>query len=217
MSSRPCYSSFSIWMLCHQFIINRRFIFLMTSGICLIISGCGENENTSGELSEKISQEIISFTTNHTQAGDLKWSLIANNAIFLENHEVLITEPSVKIYENPEPSQNSTDKLENSSPKFITITGDNGKLDDRTKDMKIFGNVEGVNDNGTLYTNELYWKDKEGLIYAPGKVKIVRGDSVMLGQNMTADPSLELVNMENVAFNLYPKDEKIEHNGELEK
>jgi len=185
--------------------------FLIFCGICLILISCGENENTSEVPAERVTQEIISFTTNHTQAGCLKWSLEAKRAIFLETHEILITEPSVKIYENPESSQNSTDKVRDNFPKFITITGDNGKVDDQTKDMEIFGNVEGVSDNGTLYTNELIWKDKEELIYAPGKVKIVRGDSVMLGQNMIADPSLELINMEDVAFTLYPKDEKINH------
>ena len=184
-------------------------------GICLIIISCGDDENTNNTVSEeKITQEIISFTTNHTQAGYLKWSLKAKKAMFLETHEILITEPSVRIYETPKSSENTeksmTDKVENDSPQFITVTGDKGKVDDRTKNMEIFGNVEGVSDDGTLYTNELFWKEKEGLIYAPGKVKIVRGDSVMLGQNMTADPSLEVVNMEDVAFTLYPKDEKID-------
>lgn len=191
-------------------IIRRYFSILIFCGICLILISCGEDEDSSVKQTEKVTQEIISFTSNHTQAGYLKWSLKAKKAIFFETHEILITEPSVKIYESQESLQDGTDLPEDNSPKFMTVTGDEGEVDDRTKDMKIFGNVKGVNDSGTLYTNELFWKDKEGLIYAPGKVRIVRGDSVMLGRNMTADPSLNVVDMEDVAFTLYPKDEKIE-------
>jgi LPS export ABC transporter protein LptC len=177
---------------------------------------CSNNENSNSTESEKITQEIISFTRNHSQAGYLKWSLQAKRAIFLEDHQISITEPFLKVYEIPESSENTENsnkenKAVNSSSKFMTITGDNGKVNERTQDIEVFGNVVGVSDDGTLYTERLFWLEEEGHIYAPGKVKIVRGDSVMLGENMTANPSLETVDMDNVDFHLYPKDEKVEH------
>jgi len=182
---------------------------LISFFICSNFIGCSDNEDISDISEKKVTQRIISFTSNHSEASYLKWSLDAKEAVFLENHEILIEEPSVKLYEAPESSDN-IEESENVLPKFILITGDEGKVNNRTKDMVINGNVKGVSENGTLYTNELFWKDKEGLIYVPGEVKIVRGDSIMNGKNMTADPTLEIVNMDDVDFTLYAKDEKLD-------
>lgn len=191
-------------------IIRHYILIFILCGICLIIVSCSDEDTNNTVSEQKITQEIISFTTNHTQAGYLKWSLKAKRAVFVENHKILVTAPSVKIYEDSKPSQNDADETEDNSPKFMKITGDRGKVNDQTKDMKISGNVKGVSEKGTLYTNKLFWKEKEELIYVPGKVRIVRGDSVMLGKNMTANPSLEVVNMEDIDFTLYHKDEEID-------
>lgn len=174
----------------------------------MVFISCGEDENTDNPVyEESVSQEIISFTRNHYQAGQLKWSLKAKKAAFLENNEILVTEPFVKVYEKSESSENAES---NTSSKSMAITSDKAEVNEQTQDIEFFGNVKGVSEDGTLYTDRLFWKEEEGLVYAPGKVRIVRGDSVVFGENMKANPSLETVYMDNVTFNLYPKDENID-------
>jgi hypothetical protein len=61
-----------------------------------------------------------------------------------------------------------------------------------------------------LYTDELHWRNQDGKLYAPNESRIVRGDSTMVGREMEADPTLEVVTMKNTQFKIYPKDEKID-------
>jgi len=176
---------------------NINAVILLFLGIFLFVVGCGrEDAQITTAASEKVTQEINTFTAQNTKAGEQKWTLVADLARYLESGQILVEKPKVTIFQEGQET--------------MTITGESGTIEQNREDFEIIGNpVKGVSQKGTLYTNELHWKDESEKLYAPGEVKIIRGDSVMFGKEMEADPTLEIVTLKNdVHFTIYPKDEK---------
>jgi len=165
--------------------------------LCVILfsSGCGGEENqVDTSTDEKVVQEMRNFSAQHTKGGEQRWTLVASVAYYYEAHQTVVENPDITIFQDGKIA--------------MTVTGDEGEINQNKNNLKVTGNVKCVSTDGTIYTNELHWEDKEGKIYAPGKVKIVRGDSVMFGEGMEADPKLECVKLKNVNFTIYPGDEK---------
>lgn len=174
---------------------------LLFLGVFFFVVGCGrEDAQVTTEASEKVTQEIHTFTAQNTKAGEQKWTLVADVARYLESGQIHVEKPEVTIFQEGQET--------------MTITGDSGEIEQNREDFRIIGNpVKGVSKKGILYANELYWKDESEKLYTPeeaGEVKIIRGDSVMFGKEMEADPKLETVTLKKVHFTIYPKDEKID-------
>ena len=162
--------------------------------LVLLGIGCGKGEDELTQPAEKIPQQILhKFSTKHTEAGITRWTLVADSAKFLEE-VVHVQNPTVQIFQEG--------RLE------ITVTGDRGEI--IQNDIKVYDNVVGTSQDGVLHTNELYWRNRDGKLYAPNVSRIVRGDSTMVGRELEADPALEVVTMKDTQFQIYPKDEKID-------
>ena len=141
-------------------------------------------------------QQLERFSTQHTEAGVVKWTLVGDTSTFHGSY-VEVENPTVEIFEDGAVS--------------ITLTSQKGKqlLTGSERDnLHLSGNVVGVSKNGTLYSELLHWQNRAGRLYAPEEVTIVRGDSTWVGTEMFANPTLETVKMKNNQFKLYPKDEK---------
>ncbi|MBM3241882.1 LPS export ABC transporter periplasmic protein LptC [Candidatus Poribacteria bacterium] len=177
--------------------INIDTVILLFLTIFFFAAGCGRgDEQVTTAESEKITQEIRTFTMQNTKAGEPKWTLVADVARYLESGQIRVEKPNVTIFQEGQET--------------MTITGDSGEIEQNREDFRIIGNpVKGVSKKGIIYTTELYWKDESEKLYAPGEVKITRGDSVMFGKEMESNPKLEIVTLKKVHFTIYPKDEKI--------
>ena len=164
--------------------------------ICLaVVIGCEREEDIKPEESPPL-QQLKTFSTQHTEAGVLKWSLVGESSE-MRGGETIIHNPKVKIFEEGKVS--------------LTLTGKRGQyfpVGKNKDNLYLYGEVVGVNENGTLYTEELHWRNKGGTIYSPTEVKLVRGDSTWYGIEMVANPNLETVKMSKNRFKLYPKDEE---------
>jgi LPS export ABC transporter protein LptC len=172
-------------------------VVLLFLSIFFCAVGCGrEDDQFTAAPSEKVNQEIHTFTAQNTKAGEQTWTLVADVARYLESGQIHVENPEVTIFQEGKAT--------------MTITGDSGEIEQNREDFRIMGNpVKGVGKDGVLYTNELYWKDGKEKLSAPGEVKITRGDSVMFGKEMEADTQLEVVTLKkDVHFTIYPKDEK---------
>lgn len=167
----------------------------------LIIIGCEREEAIPPRTPTPI-QQLETFTTQHTEEGVLKWTLVGNSSEMQKTkvgaNKIIVQNPKVQIFEEGKVS--------------ITLTSQTGELYNTGKkknNVYLQGNVVGVNDNGTLHTELLEWQNKIGTLYAPNEVKLIRGDSTWNGKEMVANPNLETVTMKNNRFRLYPKDEEI--------
>ncbi len=165
------------------------------------IIGC-EREEENLSVEPPPIQQLETFTTQHTEEGVVKWTLVGDSSVLRDNkaigNKIIVQNPKVQIYEAGKVS--------------ITLTSLTGELYSSGKkknNVYLQGNVVGVNENGTLHTELLEWQNKDGTLYAPNEVKITRGDSTWYGTEMVANPNLETVTMTNNRFRLYPKDEEI--------
>lgn len=167
----------------------------------LIVIGCEREEEIQPTTPTPI-QQLETFTTQHTEEGVLKWTLVGSSSEMQKTrtggNKIIIQNPKVQIYEEGEVS--------------ITLTSKSGELYNaglKKDNVYLEENVVGVSENGTLHTELLEWQNKEGSLFAPNEVKIMRGDSTWYGKEMIANPNLETVTMTNNRFRLYPKDEEI--------
>ncbi len=170
---------------------------------------CEREENVSETTEPLPVQQLDSFSTQHREAGILKWTLVGDASKLISNNsrnvgnEMIVENPTVEIYEEGKIS--------------LKITAKTGKYYPSGKnrnDLFLYEDVVGINEKGQLFTEELQWRDKDGTLYSPVKVKIVRGDSTWIGTEMVANPDLETVKMSNNRFRLYPKDEEINEDNE---
>jgi len=183
---------------------NRRIVAALNLCVLLLAIACKNTEppvgETAGHDAEPVdavpTQKLELFSTQHTEAGILKWTLVGDTSIF-HGPYVQVEKPTVEIFENGTVS--------------ITLTSQTGKqfLTGSEKDnLHLFGDVVGISKDGKLFTDELHWRNRAGTLYAPNQVTLVRGDSTWVGIEMYANPTLETVEMKNNRFKLYPKDEK---------
>ena len=167
----------------------------------LIIIGCEREEEIPAETPAPI-QQLETFTTQHTEEGVSKWTLVGTSSELRKTktggNKIIVQNPTVQIYKEGEIS--------------ITLTSQTGELyntGQKKNNVYLQGNVVGISENGTLRTEFLEWQNKDGTLYAPNEVKIMRGDSTWYGKEMIANPNLETVTMTNNRFKIYPKDEDI--------
>lgn len=184
--------------------------FLSLSCFCpIFIIGCDREEEVIEPTEPLPVQQLDSFSTQHREAGILKWTLVGDSSKLVSHNsrvvgnEMIVQNPIVEIYEEGKIS--------------LKITAKTGKYYPSGKnknDLFLYDNVVGKNEKGQLFTEELQWQNKDGTLYSPVEVKIVRGDSTWYGSNMVANPDLETVKMSNNRFRLYPKDEEINEDHE---
>ena len=175
---------------------NSRRLLSIASAFILILQaiGCNKENQDVTQPTEGVPQQTLQgFSTSHAEAGIMKWVLIGDKATFFTD-VVRVEHPTVQIFENGQA--------------VSTITGKRGEIIKATNDIKVYDDVVGVSQDGKLYTDELHWLKRDGKLYAPNESTIVRGDSTMVGQELEASPSLDVVTMKNIQFKLYTKDEK---------
>lgn len=185
---------------------------LIITWVCICFSlmiGCDREEEVTQRSESLPLQQLETFSTQHREAGILKWTLVGDSSKLISNNnsrledEMVVQNPTVEIYEAGQVSLKITSKIGKYYP--------TGKEKDN---LYLYGEVVGINEKGSLYTEELQWRSKDGTLYSPVEVKIVRGDSTWYGTEMVANPDLETVKMSNNRFRLYPKDEEINENSE---
>lgn len=184
-----------------QTLLSKKLVIVFVLVCFTVVFSCDREEESQSTTPPPL-QQLQTFTTQHTKGGVLKWTLVGETSELRESkaigNRVIIQNPKVQIYEEGKVS--------------ITLTSKTGQLfssGSKRNNVYLKGEVVGVNENGSLYTEELEWRNKEETLYSPTEVKVVRGDSTWNGTEMVANPNLETVKMSNNRFRLYPKDEEI--------
>lgn len=173
---------------------------LLLLSLTLIICGCSDERISSpSEEERRINYRLGEFSAEHRRDGELRWRVRGKGAIFFKNETAHIVKPTLVIFKD--------------GKKAAVVTGDEGMVDQRSKDVRILGGVVGISEEGRFYTEEMYWDDSSGELYAPGRVKIVKGGSVLWGEEMRADPRLKHIRLKKISFKVRSEDEK--HREEL--
>lgn len=170
----------------------------------LLISCSNDSDKQVVQPPEEVEQELRQFSLMQSREGHTKWHLEADTATYLELNRVAIDKVKLVIFGDKD---NET----------MTIHSDKGEVNEQTYNVKMTGNVEGVSsDGGRLNTEELYWRDRTGKIYTlPGvKVTITHEDSVIVGEQLLADPKLETVRLKKMTGITWAEEEESEESSE---
>lgn len=147
----------------------------------LSMAGCrGQGPAGESRSSPQPDQEIEGFTLTQTQDGRKVWALRARQAlVFEESDRVEASGVTVDFY-GEEASLQST------------LTAANGVIMRRTSAIEVQGNVVVMATDGTvLTTDRLVWDERTGRIRSDRPVRVTKGNDVMTGSAMEADPDLK--------------------------
>ena len=94
-----------------------------------------------------------------------------------------------------------------------TLTANEGILARRTSDMEAMGNVIVYAADGTILTTDrLSWNERKGKVESDRPVRVTKGDDVMIGVGVEADPDLKNIKVKSgfKAFVRTPEGELVE-------
>lgn len=165
----------------------------------LALAGCGDKaDRQASQPPDDVNQKFSQFSLMQSRGGRVKWRLEADAATYLKPDRAEIENVELVIFGDKD-------------GEMLTIRGDRGMVNERTNDVRITGNVSGVySDGGRFTADEVCWREKIGRIYTPPgvKVTIVYEDSVIVGEQLIADPKLETAKLKNITGVTRPKEEK---------
>lgn len=156
--------------------------------VIYLFAGCGGDDRQSSQPPAEVEQELSRFSLVQTQGGRTRWKLDADAATFLESERIRISKVELLVFGNKD-------------GQTLTVRGQQGEVDRKTNDIRIMGNVEGASSEGGRFSaQEVYWRENTGKIYTlPGvKVRITYEDSIVIGEELEADPDLETVKLKNI-------------------
>ncbi len=135
-------------------------------------------ETTGVQNSERVEQKMDGVHLVETQKGSRDWELFAEKARGYQGEgDWFLKKVRVQFY--------------NLEANDFTVTGNEGEIDGKTKNIKIKGNVVTKSANGyTFYTEEIFYNSQLRKIISPGKIKMIgpaddQGEGLKLdGYNM---------------------------------
>ena len=129
------------------------------------------------------SEGMLGVNLRNFHEGDTAWVLRADSASVFRDRKRVETE------------RVTIDFLDGDRH-VSTLTADRGVLLQTTDDLEAHGHVKVVADDGAvLQTEVLFWDHQRSRIHTDAPVRITRGDDVITGVGMEADPGLDQVDL----------------------
>ncbi|KAB2907624.1 MAG: LPS export ABC transporter periplasmic protein LptC [Ignavibacteriales bacterium] len=151
----------------------------------LFLAGCGGQEKITpakiGLKGETPDQQSFNSTITFTDSGKVMAVLTAGVIKVFYSRNYTLLEKKIKVDFYNEKGKNDA-----------VLTGDNGKVDDVTKDIQINKDVVVKNDRGmTLNTEKLMWRNSDRKIWTDEFVKIKTATEEIEGYGFESDQSLK--------------------------
>jgi len=123
--------------------------------------------------------EGVRFT--QTEGGDTLWYLTADSAVMLQGGAAaMLLGISVEFIEK--------------TGERVTVTGNSGKLDIKSKNFMLEGNIVAKSSDGTLLrTEKLFWSADKKVMETKTPVEIVRAGTTIRCNELRASSNLEMV------------------------
>jgi len=127
--------------------------------------------------------EFENFTIQQNYMDTLAWELHADYAeMYKDKDKMTARSVEITFFKN---------KALNNS-KEVHITSDFADLDNKTRDMVLYKNVDLVTGDGLrLKTERLNWSEQKHQVFTNSKIKLTQGENVIYGKGLTSSPNLE--------------------------
>ncbi len=185
--------------------------FLTFMAVCTVaFSGCSSQVPVKAQ-SERPDQWLEKFTITETSSGIPVWILNSATAQ-VYNKKKIATLENIRIQfmnaKNIKKTTGSESLLlaKKNQTQAARMSSPNGEVALDTHDLSAWGGVEVETEDGTkLYAERLQYSTSKQMIHTDSAVKIVRKDSVLIGEGLEATPDLETVKIFRHQASLYPK------------
>jgi 3-deoxy-D-manno-octulosonate 8-phosphate phosphatase (KDO 8-P phosphatase) len=176
----------------------------------LFLSSCG-GRLPSQDQAEVPDQWIDQFTITETLSGLPVWVLNSDSAQ-IYNKKQLATLDNIRIefMSHKALKKNESYKSLSAAKKLQTInarlSAPKGEVGLDTHNLRAWGGVEVKSQDGTaLYAEHLLFSTTQQKIITDSPVKIIRKDSILLGEGLEATPDLSTVKIYRHEAAIYPK------------
>ena len=134
------------------------------------------------DVLHKADAGMADFTFTQTREGSVQWEVVADHAeVFESRHEAVL--------------QGVVVTLHGSTGKQITLQGEEGVIDTRTKDFVVANTSDPIRidlEGGYhVFTNALEWKDSEGKFYTEAPITLVGNGMNIEGRGFRGTPASE--------------------------
>ncbi len=182
--------------------LSSAFTSAVVVALTLLLYGCGGDEGGGPGRSRTVAdQEIDGFTLTQTREGSKVWSISADHAlVFIDADRIEMMDLRVDFFDDDGEVRS-------------TLTANEGVLARRTNDMEVTDNVVIYAADGTiLTTDKLTWNERKGKVESDRPVRVTKGDDVMTGVGVEADPDLKNIKVKSDfrAFVRTPEGELVE-------
>ncbi len=182
--------------------LSSAFTSAVVVALTLLLFGCGGDEGGGPRGSRTVAdQEIDGFTLTQTREGSKVWSISADHAlVFIDADRIEMMDLRVDFFDEDGEVRS-------------TLTANEGVLARRTNDMEVTDNVVIYAADGTiLTTDKLTWNERKGKVESDRPVRVTKGDDVMTGVGVEADPDLKNIKVKSDfrAFVRTPEGELVE-------
>ncbi len=182
--------------------LSSAFTSAVVVALTLLLYGCGGDEGGGSGRSRTVAdQEIDGFTLTQTREGSKVWSISADHAlVFIDADRIEMMDLRVDFFDDDGEVRS-------------TLTANEGVLARRTNDMEVTDNVVIYAADGTiLTTDKLTWNERKGKVESDRPVRVTKGDDVMTGVGVEADPDLKNIKVKSDfrAFVRTPEGELVE-------
>ncbi|MBM3306870.1 MAG: LPS export ABC transporter periplasmic protein LptC [Candidatus Eisenbacteria bacterium] len=169
--------------------------------LAFLAAACQHSEPTGRERPAAMpDQEIQGFTLTQTQEGRKVWVLKAREALVFEASD-RVDASGVRV-----------DFYGSEAELRSTLTAATGVIMRRTNAIEVNGSVVVTAADGTvLTTDRLAWDERTGKIRSDRPVRVTKGNDVMTGSGMEADPDLRNLKVKDFkAYVRTPEGELVE-------
>lgn len=177
----------------------------------LNFTGCGSTQKLSLDASEKPDQWVEQFTITETVSGVPVWILNSGNAqVFNKKKKVLLDDIRIQFM-NPSPVKKKQSKeslllTKRSLKQAALLSAPKGEVTLEGHDLLAWGGVTVQSNDGTkLFSERLLFSTGRQKILTESPIKIVRGDSILIGEGLEASPDLAMVKIYRHQASIHPK------------
>ena len=176
----------------------------------LALSACS-SQKAPADLTEKPDQWLEQFKITETQAGLPVWILNSKVAQrFDRRNKITLDDFTIEFMDNKSNrksnSRSSLILAKKNQTAAAVLSAPKGEVNTENKDLTAWGGVEVNSQDGTQLTSErLRYSTLTKKITTDSAIRIVRSDSILIGEGLEASPDLSTVKIFHHQASIYPK------------